>query len=375
MLIDFLCNLLSSNIHSDDHIAYRRVILVNGIILLSILVLLFFTCCNISMQQYLFAIFDILMAGLLLGVLIYLRVTKHIVPAALFATILLALFFIVLFYMTKGVHLGAIWTIFLPLFAIVVNGKKVGLYISIIFYTLVLSMAYWGIGSWESAQWLSIDFLRLSSASIVLTFIVYFNEFALERSDIKLHEVRQREQEYLKRLEKQAITDGLTSLYNRRHFEDLAPKLLSLAKRKNLFFTFFIIDVDHFKSYNDNYGHQAGDKALIQVAAIIKQHIQRDDDFVFRLGGDEFAGIALSDTHEYIEKHINNICAMVEKVQIDHRYSDNTDYLTTSIGMITISPDQDATIDTLYQAADKNLYKAKQNGKHQCVASQLETTA
>ena len=361
--------LITSNMEFSDNTSYRRVMLVNTILFLTIFIFLFFTFLNYVTEHYLVGILDGAAAIVSLYALIHLRIYNNVDTAAKIATTNLGLFFILFAYANGGEHFGMIWTIFLPIFATLVNGRRIGLYFSIAFYIVLYYMAYNGIDIWAQGQWQLTDFLRLFFSSIVLIYIMYVNEFALEKSDSELTKTRAREKEYIEQLQALAVTDELTSLYNRRHFNELAPKLLSLAKRKQLYLTFLIIDIDHFKSYNDNYGHQAGDLALIEVANVIKHHIQRDDDFVFRLGGDEFAGITLSDDPDKMHKHIEAICSLVAALKIEHQYSPVKGHLTTTIGVTTVHPEYDYNLDDLYKSADVNLYKAKELGKNQCLYS------
>ncbi|RLA76019.1 MAG: hypothetical protein DRG78_19835, partial [Epsilonproteobacteria bacterium] len=91
-----------------------------------------------------------------------------------------------------------------------------------------------------------------------------------------------------KHIEQIAITDGLTSLHNRRHFDDVFPQQIKIAKREKSFLCFVLMDIDHFKQYNDTYGHQEGDTTLKLVAKALKDTLKRPTDFTFRLGGEEF---------------------------------------------------------------------------------------
>ena len=350
----------------SDTTSYRRVVLVNTILFLTVPIFFFFSFFNFSLEHYIISALDGAAGVISFYALIHLRIHKNINIAAKIATINLGLFFILFVYTNGGDHFGMIWTIFLPIFATLVNGRRAGLFFAVVFYSFLYYMAYNGIDVWAQGQWQRIDFLRLFFSSILLTYVMYINEFALEKSDNELTKIRERETEHIEQLQTLTITDELTTLHNRRHYNELAPKLLSLAKRKQLYLTFLIIDIDHFKSYNDNYGHHAGDIALAQVASVIKHQIQRDDDFIFRLGGDEFAGITLSNDPEEMHRHIEVICTLVEALKIEHRYSSVSKFLTTSIGVITVHPDIDYSLDNLYKDADSNLYKAKENGKNQC---------
>jgi len=358
---------ITSNMEFSDKNSYRRVILVNTILFLTVFILLFFTFFNYITEHYVIGTLDAAAAIISFYALVHLRIYNNVNTAAKIATTNLGLFFLLFAYTNGGDHFGMIWTIFLPIFATLVNGRRVGLYFSTIYYSILYYMAYNGIDVWAQGQWQMTDFLRLFFSSVVLTYAMYVNEFALEESDDELTKTREREKEHIEQLQALAITDELTTLFNRRHFNELAPKLLSLAKRKQLYLTFFIIDIDHFKSYNDNYGHQAGDIALAQVASVIKHQIQRDDDFVFRLGGDEFAGITLSEDPHHMHEHIASICKLIEALKIEHKFSSVSNFLTTSIGVTTVHPGMDYNLDNLYKDADINLYKAKDNGKNQCL--------
>lgn len=90
---------------------------------------------------------------------------------------------------------------------------------------------------------------------------------------------------YKNELEHLAITDGLTSLYNRRYFNQILPQEINRAKRNKKCIAFIMLDIDFFKQYNDAYGHLKGDETLIKVAHTIKHYFNRASDFCFRLGG------------------------------------------------------------------------------------------
>ncbi len=228
-------------------------------------------------------------------------------------------------------------------------------------------MAFNAIGVWENGTWQMEGFLRFFFASILLTFIMYMNEFALESAYEKLLDTRKREEKYIKELHELSITDPLTQLYNRRYFTEMVPKLLSFAKRKKLSLTFFILDIDDFKLYNDSYGHVKGDEALQKISKLLKNHIQRGDDFVFRLGGEEFGGIILSENINETQKWINSICTLIKDLQIEHDLSTTSKYMTVSIGISNTCKSKDINVDKLYALADKALYSAKKDGKNRAV--------
>ena len=232
-------------------------------------------------------------------------------------------------------------------------------------------MAYINIDIWDNGAWGNHDFLRFFFASSILVYMLYMHERTLEKSDFKLTEVRAKEKEYIEKLHQLSITDPLTTLYNRRYFNEVMPKVISIAKRNKLYLTFFILDVDFFKHYNDYYGHIAGDEALVAISNAIRQHVQRHDDFVFRFGGEEFGGVILSEDPERSEAHAEAILKLIEGLEIEHKRSAVSDVLTVSIGIATVAPTKVDTIEALYLLADQELYKAKENGRNKSYATRI----
>lgn len=166
-----------------------------------------------------------------------------------------------------------------------------------------------------------------------------------------------------KKVEYLSITDELTQLYNRRHFNEKIEKELNRAKRENHFISFFMLDLDHFKDFNDTYGHQAGDEALKKVSKILKSHTKRASDFAFRIGGEEFAILACFSKEESI-KFAKLIQEDIEKLKIEHKTSQTSSYITISIGLVVRKGLEVKDSKELYMLADKALYKAKEEGRN-----------
>ena len=166
-----------------------------------------------------------------------------------------------------------------------------------------------------------------------------------------------------KHIEHLSITDDLTQLFNRRFFNVKIDKEINRAKRENSYLSFLIIDVDYFKDYNDNYGHQAGDVALIEVANVLKKYTNRSSDFAFRLGGEEFGIITRLDKDKVIE-FANNIKNEIESLHIEHKRSKVSEHLTISIGIASRIGFELLDTNTLYKEADDSLYEAKDNGRN-----------
>lgn len=162
---------------------------------------------------------------------------------------------------------------------------------------------------------------------------------------------------------KLAITDGLTGLYNHRHFQEVLEKEVSRATRYNDPFSLLIIDIDNFKQVNDRYGHQFGDKVLKQLSEILMSSC-RDSDTVARYGGEEFAIILPK-----VDSTQATLLTQRIKKDIKHKSAalmEGKSPLTVSIGIATC-PADDPSRQGLIEKADKALYTAKARGKNRAV--------
>ena len=168
-----------------------------------------------------------------------------------------------------------------------------------------------------------------------------------------------------KKFEELAITDSLTSLHNRRYFEFYMKQELKKASRRDETYALLVIDVDFFKNYNDLYGHQVGDEALIRLSSVIDSHISSKENDSFRIGGEEFAIVLINKKDEEIVEYITTLQNDLNKENIEHLASPINESLTISIGAINLNlKNHDVTTDELFTIADKNLYKAKQIGRN-----------
>ncbi|WP_321495082.1 diguanylate cyclase [uncultured Desulfobacter sp.] len=160
-------------------------------------------------------------------------------------------------------------------------------------------------------------------------------------------------------LEELSVTDKLTTLLNRRSFDDVIEKEIRMAYRRDSFLTLAMMDIDFFKRYNDNYGHPAGDDVLIQMAGVLKRIVKRPDDYLFRVGGEEFAilfpGTDSSGSLKFLEK----IRQSIEELKIIHQYSDVSEHITVSIGSRTYKGTEIPEKNQFYSQADHCLYEAK----------------
>ena len=164
------------------------------------------------------------------------------------------------------------------------------------------------------------------------------------------------------RLETLAITDGLTGLYNFRHFQLSLEKECERSLRTGLALSLLMIDVDHFKNYNDQNGHPAGDAVLEKMGQLMLDK-KRVNDFAARYGGEEFV-IVLVDTPKDIAKEVaERLRLKIEHSSFCHEESQPGGNLTISLGLASFPNDAKNSVD-LVKAADKALYQAKNTGRN-----------
>ncbi len=165
------------------------------------------------------------------------------------------------------------------------------------------------------------------------------------------------------KIKKQAIYDGLTGMLNRREFKKRLEKEFNRAKRNNHPISLIMCDIDHFKNYNDTYGHQMGDEVLKKVAKSILNSIKRPGDFCARYGGEEFA-VVLPETEINGALHIaKKIKERINNLNITHKNS-QVGKLTISMGVASENNFSINTYEDLIMKADRALYKAKENGRN-----------
>lgn len=182
-----------------------------------------------------------------------------------------------------------------------------------------------------------------------------------------LHDISHRKQ-YESSLERAALADPLTRIANRRHFDSFIEMEWQRAIRSARPLSLLVLDVDHFKLYNDELGHAAGDAALREVAAVLAAHAPRATDLAARYGGEEFVVL-------FGETDSNAACTMAESIrgaiealQLSNPMSPCGHWLTASIGVVTIVPGQSDQLADFFEAADRAMYAAKDAGRNRIVA-------
>jgi diguanylate cyclase (GGDEF)-like protein len=173
-------------------------------------------------------------------------------------------------------------------------------------------------------------------------------------------------------LESLASLDGLTGVSNRRKFDEMLDFEWRRAIRSGRHLSIVMMDIDHFKQYNDNYGHGAGDECLVQVANCFPACFNRPGDLVARYGGEEFVALLPLTKAEGALTVAERFVAAVSALSLRHRYSGVADHVTLSAGCATSIPTQDVSMKSLLQKADEMLYQAKSTGRNRvCIEVEL----
>lgn len=195
-------------------------------------------------------------------------------------------------------------------------------------------------------------------------------KFTLEESKKKRYEMEKRNEELRRKSEIDALT-GLNNRYSLNEYSEIALQKAILNGR-NLGYE--ILDIDYFKEYNDNYGHQAGDEVLGKIAKILQDIGEYPGIFVARYGGDEFVLIYENYTLQEVENYVIDIKRRIHRLAITHKFSRNPDYryISVSQGAICRQPSENTKTWDYMATADRLLYEAKNAGKNEyCVSDKF----
>jgi diguanylate cyclase (GGDEF)-like protein len=172
-----------------------------------------------------------------------------------------------------------------------------------------------------------------------------------------------------KELQRLSTTDGLTGIANRRFFDQLSLREWQRCERMKKPMSLIMVDVDHFKKYNDTYGHQGGDECLKAVAAQVARAAPRASDLAARYGGEEFVLVLGETTMDGAKWVANNIRQHVADLNMPHSAS-NIGHISVSCGVASLLPLEGMSFEILLKIADEALYKAKEQGRNTVVCAE-----
>ena len=168
-----------------------------------------------------------------------------------------------------------------------------------------------------------------------------------------------------------ANSDGLTTVGNRRLFEKFLADEWSRAVRAQTEISLILLDIDHFKLFNDTYGHQAGDDCLKKVAGALKNSVHRPTDLVARFGGEEFVVVLAGTDWQGALNVAKQAVENVKELEIAHSTSKTNDFVTISVGVATIFATLGMSETELIKAADEALYQAKEKGRNRIISTNI----
>jgi len=175
-------------------------------------------------------------------------------------------------------------------------------------------------------------------------------------------------------LEQLAAQDPLTELPNRRAFDERIDALCRSAMQQRRPLSVFMIDVDHFKVYNDHYGHRQGDACLQRIGKVIQSVVRRDD-VAARYGGEEFIVAMVGNSPEDDARLAERLRAGVAELDLAHAFNQQATHVTISVGYATGVPEDINSINTLIESADRALYHAKDQGRNRVATADDQTVA
>ena len=188
-----------------------------------------------------------------------------------------------------------------------------------------------------------------------------------KRAEQKIHELVKQLEIEKNTAQHNAITDSLTQLPNRRHFDEVLSREFNRLHRSLAPLSLIMLDVDNFKKFNDSYGHLAGDDCLRKIGAALKSTVGRAADVVARYGGEEFVVILPETDNDGAAVLAEQIRMAVEKLAIPHLESKISEYVTISLGVVTVDTTKLQSPEQVVVLADEALYLAKQGGRNQSV--------
>jgi diguanylate cyclase (GGDEF)-like protein len=257
----------------------------------------------------------------------------------------------------RGVSWGVFYVTFNAYVALALNFRQ-SVAVGSILFTVYFVM---GIVSAAPPQQLAYGTMFLGAANLIGAWAA----FALERSAREVFDDK-------RELVRLTHTDGLTGLFNRRTFDQHLRQVWKQAQREEHRVAVIVADIDHFKLYNDCYGHREGDACIKAVAEALADSVSRPLDLVARYGGEEYVVILYDPDPDFLETFTQRLCQSVVDLAIEHKASETTHTVSLSIGAAITEPAANRTSDQLIRQADDALYEAKTLGRNRAVVYRPE---
>lgn len=305
--------------------------------------------------ESLLAFLDLMISVLLIALFLVVRAGLFLRVVVVIFQAVFMLFFTTLFALGLARNQSYLWYYLIPVMSFFFFGKRKGLVLSL--SMMVPSIVISALG--EDLPFYSPYPQGLLFRFFISYLLVVIMVFIFETSR---RQTKKDLEAALEKLQQDAIHDGLTGLYNRRYMDNIL-KLVLRQRREDQAVAFLMADLDFFKQYNDNYGHQAGDEALRKFAGLLKKQIRRNTDYAFRYGGEEFAILLSFPTLETAERFSAEIIRDTESLEIPHKGSPYG-RLTVSIGAAFLRRRKDISDELLISTADEAMYEAKRSGRN-----------
>lgn len=241
----------------------------------------------------------------------------------------------------------------------------------------ILSLSLWWFISFSGWSWVTTNstlstlclvllegFFLLVGLGFLLQLSLYFNR-QIQRQRSALNQAHTEIAELKQCLRTLCYRDELTDLANRRMFNQTIKQTWTKALQTDQSMAVVFIDVDHFKQYNDCYGHQQGDHCLQQVAQVIQRHAKRPRDLAARYGGEEFMLLLPNTTATEAQAIADQMLQDIQALQLHHCQSRTSKFVTASAGIYATTPNAHCTVHHFIEKADQALYQAKQQGRNQ----------
>ena len=218
-----------------------------------------------------------------------------------------------------------------------------------------------GLAQGIALQQLTYGALFLGACNLVGS----WGAFMLERSARELFDDK-------RELVRLVHTDGLTGLFNRRTFDQHLRHVWKQAQREEKHIAVIVADIDHFKLYNDCYGHRMGDNCIKAVADVLANSVSRPLDMVARYGGEEYVILLYDPNPDFLQSYVQGLCQDVADLEVEHKASETLHCVSLSIGAALTDASSNVAADQLIRQADDALYEAKDQGRNRAIVYRTE---